>query len=103
MNSETQTQREMPRYRCHKEVWALKIRSITYDADLAQKENRETDGSMTLVFEEDDKYGPMKVPAKFVPRTTAGRPHSGWYFVAYKDGYQSFSPPQAFEEGYTKI
>ena len=29
-------------------------------------------------------------------------PDVGWYFVRYADGYESASPAQAFEEGYSK-
>jgi len=28
---------------------------------------------------------------------------AGGYYVVYKDGYESFSPAEAFEEGYTLI
>ncbi len=31
------------------------------------------------------------------------QPKIGGYFVVYKDGYKSFSPAEAFEEGYTRI
>ena len=40
------------------------------------------------------------------PHTLAGTKHdpqAGGYYVVYADGYQSFSPAQAFEEGYTRI
>jgi hypothetical protein len=30
-------------------------------------------------------------------------PDAGGYYVRYADGYESFSPAQAFEEGYTRI
>ena len=30
-------------------------------------------------------------------------PAVGGYYVVYKDGYESFSPAQAFEEGYARI
>jgi len=30
-------------------------------------------------------------------------PQIGWYYVVYEDGYVSFSPPDAFEGGYTLI
>lgn len=33
-------QTEMPRYQCHKKVWALKINRITLDSDLAETEDR---------------------------------------------------------------
>lgn len=28
-------------------------------------------------------------------------PQVGWWVIAYADGYISFSPPAAFEDGYT--
>jgi hypothetical protein len=31
------------------------------------------------------------------------KPEVGGYFVQYDDGYKSFSPAKAFEEGYTRI
>jgi len=31
------------------------------------------------------------------------KPEVGGYWVQYADGYQSFSPAAAFEEGYTRI
>lgn len=31
------------------------------------------------------------------------KPVAGGYFVVYEDGYESFSPAKAFEEGYTRI
>lgn len=31
------------------------------------------------------------------------RPREGGYFVKYEDGYQSFSPADAFESGYTEL
>jgi len=31
------------------------------------------------------------------------RPEVGGYYVVYKDGYKSYSPAKAFEEGYTRL
>lgn len=92
----------LPRYRSHKEVWALKIKALFHDRDEARVQGRETDGSLTII-PEDPGYSRFKVPAKFVPRNDAARPQSGWYWVRYDDGYESFSPAAAFEEGYTRI
>ena len=36
---------EMPKYKSHKEVWALKIKSIVRDGE---GENRESDGSAII-------------------------------------------------------
>jgi len=92
-----QTSREMPRYNCHKQVWALKIAAITFDSDEAQKTNRETDGSATITPAEEG-YAPFKVDRNYVRKHN---PQVGGYYVVYKDGYKSYSPAQAFEEGYT--
>lgn len=86
----------MPRYRCHKEVHALKIRAVEVPN---REENEESDGSMIIVPEEEG-YGPFTVPAEYVRKHD---PKPGGYYVLYKDGYRSFSPAEAFEEGYTRI
>ena len=89
----------MPKYKSHKEVWALKIKEVILDRDKAGEEGRETDGSATLVFEEDG-YAPIKVNHEYVRKHN---PKAGGYYVVYKDGYKSWSPAEAFEEGYTRI
>jgi hypothetical protein len=98
--NEGQAMRELPRYKCHKEVWALKIKGIMLDSDLAKlDDNRETDGSATIT-PEDEGYAPFKVDRHFVGKHN---PIIGGYYVVYKDGYKSFSPADAFEDGYTKL
>ena len=92
--------REMPRYQSHKKVWALKIASIVFDKDLAfQDNNRETDGSATITPAEDG-YAPFKVDAAYVRKH---QPKVGGYYVVYPDGYKSWSPAEAFEQGYTRL
>ena len=84
---------EMPRYRCHKEVWALKIAQIHADeVDLAT-------GGATITPAETG-YAPFKVGATYLGKH---KPKTGGYYVVYKDGYASFSPAAAFEEGYARI
>jgi hypothetical protein len=91
---------EMPRYRSHKHVWALKIASIVFDHDLAKEDgNRETDGSATIT-PSDVGYAPFKVDSAYVRKHA---PQAGGYYVVYADGYKSWSPAQAFEEGYTRV
>ena len=89
---------EMPRYRCHKDVWALKIERVQLDAKEAQIEGRETDGSARLFVE--PPYGPVRVDSNYVRKHN---PQPGGYYVVYKDGYKSFSPADAFEDGYTRL
>jgi hypothetical protein len=90
---------EMPKYKSHKEVWALKIVEVKRDSDNASKEGRETDGSAALIFE-DSRYAPIKVSQEYVRKHN---PQPGGYYVRYKDGYESWSPADAFESGYTEI
>lgn len=92
-------QTKMPRYQSHKKVWALKIKSIIFDADLARADNRETDGS-ALIVPEESLYAPFKVDAAYVHKHD---PKVGGYYVVYEDGYKSWSPAEAFESGYTRI
>ena len=92
-------QKEMPKYKCHKEVWAFKIEKIERDVDLAKKENRETDGTIR-VTPADKGYAPFKLSHDFVQKHS---PVEGGYFVQYEDGYMSYSPAKTFESGYTLI
>ena len=83
------TLREMPKYKCHKEVWALKIKDI--DKTIKGK---------AILFFEDKRYAPLTVSYKYIQKH---KPQAGGYYVVYKDGYESWSPAEAFESGYTEI
>ena len=87
---------EMPKYKSHKEVWALKIKSIVRDGE---GENRESDGS-AIITPEEEGYAPFRVEGDYLHKH---KPQVGGYYVVYKDGYKSFSPAEAFEEGNTRI
>lgn len=80
---------EMPKYKCHKKVWALKIKTI---------ELRPANGH--LIHPEDVGYAPFEVSDEYVQKHN---PQAGGYYVVYEDGYRSFSPAAAFESGYTPI
>ena len=56
---------EMPKYKSHKEVWALKIKEIILDSDLAKEENRDTDGS-AIIIPDDDRFASFKVNYDYV-------------------------------------
>ncbi len=81
----------LPRYRSHKIVEAAPIY---------------TDGGQAIgephvvVDLPDGKPVAVHVPASFFAR---GKPERGDYLVRYEDGYLSWSPKKAFEEGYTLI
>ena len=93
------TSQEMPKYKCHKNVWALKIDGIEFDRDKAKAEDRETNGSATIT-PADDGYAPFTVDSDYVRKH---KPEVGGYYVVYEDGYKSFSPAGAFESGYTPL
>jgi hypothetical protein len=83
---------EMPRYKCHKEVRALKI-STVYPVD--------PDGGVDLGFSDEGYTHILRhVSAEYVRKHN---PQPEGYFVVYDDGYESWSPARAFEEGYTRI
>ena len=87
--------REMPRYRCHKEVWALKIKAVSLSV------NKTTDTVVGgIITPADAGYAPFPVDAEYMAKHD---PQPGMYYVTYADGYQSCSPAKAFEEGYTKV
>lgn len=92
-------QREMPRYKCHKQVWALKIAAIAFDHDNARAADRETDGTATITPEEVG-YAPFVVDAEYVQKH---KPKVGGYYIVYRDGYKSWSPASEFEDGYARI
>lgn len=88
-----EVQREMPRYKCHKEVWALKIKEL-------EIEHREDDSVVGIITPEEEGYAKFEVDEGYL---TKHKPEVGGYYVVYKDGYKSFSPADALEEGYTRV
>ena len=94
---------QLPRYRCHKEVYALKIQSVETNlptiAELEKTLEGGSDAPGGFLKFEDPNYGVMAVSTDFMRKHN---PKAGGYLVVYKDGYQSFSPAEAFEEGYTR-
>ena len=92
-SAEPQSQAEMPKYKCHKEVWALKIKSVV-NAPPTCPEN------WAALEIEDEGFAPVTVDDKFMAKH---KPEAGGYYVVYADGYKSYSPAKAFEDGYTRI
>jgi len=92
-------EKEMPKYRSHKTVWALKIKKIDWDCDKAIEEDRDSDGT-AIITPEEHGYAPFKVDREYCSKH---HPKEGGYYVVYKDGYKSWSPADAFEKGNTKI
>jgi hypothetical protein len=81
---------EMPRYKSHKTVWALKIENIKADV-------------VSEIYElefYDKRYSKREVTLEWLEKH---EPVPGGYFVVYKGGYSSFSPADAFESGNSLI
>ena len=87
---DTQVDAEMPRYKCHKEVWALKIAAIEVHEDKS-----------ATISPADERYAPFKTEPGWADRFKGDDTDPGVY-VVYGDGFKSWSPTKAFEEGYTR-
>lgn len=83
--------REMPRYKCHKIVQALKISAIEIHEDKS-----------ATIAPLDKDYAHFKTDIGWADRFKGNEEDKG-YYVIYEDGYKSWSTTKAFEEGYTKI
>lgn len=83
-------QQEMPIYQSHKKVWALKIKDV-----------RPMNGAFILT-PSDSTYGSFPVNGEWISRYNPEDSDKG-YYVVYKGGYASWSPSEAFEEGYKEL
>lgn len=82
-------EREMPKYKCHKVVHAVKLHTL----------QEEEDGS-GILEPHDFAYQKFSVSKEYMDKHD---PQCGGYYVVYEDGYESYSPAEAFEAGYTLI
>jgi hypothetical protein len=86
----------LPRWKCHKVVSAARISRVM----------TESDGSGTLVLRLSPDDAPVQShtsvdkEAEWMERF---KPAAGGYYVVYEDGYESFSPAKAFEDGYARL
>ena len=97
------TQRQMPRYKSHKEVHALKIKEVIVHAhpntsfdDSEFEKSEDFEGGHLMP--EDEKFAPIPVDADWFRKHS---PRGPGYYVVYQDGYKSWSPVEAFESGYS--
>lgn len=83
---------EMPRYQCHKKVWALRLSDIEIDNDTGAARLTPMDAG----------YAAFDAPDRWAKRFHGSDDDTG-YYVVYDGGYASWSPSKAFEEGYSKL
>lgn len=99
-----QGMRQLPSYDCHKRVWALKIKAIEIVRPTIEELEVMLDGGeekpAAFITPEEEGYAPFGVSNEYLRKHN---PVVGGYWVQYKDGYQSFSPAEAFEGGYTLV
>lgn len=81
---------ELPVYQSNKIVQGMKIDDIF----------RHPDGPIFLEGVVDGSRTKVHVDNAYMDKH---KPQIGGYFVRHKDGYESWSPAQAFEEGHTRI
>jgi hypothetical protein len=74
---------KLPHWKCHKEVDGFQIDRIVGNSLIS------ADANVYVI-----------VTADYMEKH---KPFVGGYFVQYLDGYQSFSPAAAFEDGYSKV
>lgn len=87
--------RELPRWKSHKEVWAEKITGV--------RTPEEVDGVILHLRGDFQIRVGLEWVGRHTPESGALTDLVGGYFVRYADGYESWSPAKAFEEGYTLI
>ncbi len=92
MSEQNQVMAEMPKYQCHKVVHALKIGALEINEDR----------TATLVPKEEG-FAPFEVGAEWTEKFKGSDNDDLGYYVVYEDGYSSWSPTKAFEEGYSRI
>jgi hypothetical protein len=86
--SDSATMINLPKWQCHKVVEAVQIYAIALFEHKA--------GYKLSTLEAYDIAVSIEYYAKHHPQV-------GGYYVKYEDGYESYSPKEAFEQGYTRI
>lgn len=86
----------MKRYQCTKQVSAVKLADVIQGSEA---------GFGLLIPENMVTAAPIKVEGAWIIKHSPSQQPDGsyGYYVVYDDGYTSWSPSKAFEEGYTEI
>lgn len=87
--SEGTPMRELPRYKSHKVVQALQIAAIEVHEDKS-----------ATIAPSEEGFSPFKTQPGWAERFNGSEDDKG-YYVVYQDGFASWSPCKAFEDGYS--
>lgn len=90
----------LPLYQCHKTVRALKIAAIENKPNPDETGRSDATSHGAVITPAEESFLPFDVDGAYVCKH---RPEVGGYFVAYDDGYTSYSPAKAFEDGYSPL
>jgi hypothetical protein len=80
---------EMPCYRSHKKVWALKIKAFEFET--------------RTITPEEPGYAPFSVDVQWLEANAMKQEVVGGYYVVYENGHKSWSPAEPFEKGHTQM
>jgi len=80
---------KLPQYKCHKVVGACKIAELSFAPDGA-----------CYIVPEDSSIERFTVSTDYRAKH---QPQPGGYYVVYEGGYESFSPADVFEGGYSIV
>ncbi len=83
--------KRLPLYQCHKQVRAAQIVGVNYGG---------VDRAPSLDLIVDTTIISVDVTDAWIRKF---QPEIGGYYVVYADGYASYSPAKAFEDGYTLL
>ena len=86
---------KLPRWQSHKVVEADKI------VEVSSREPSQSNGARIVWL----LACGVRIHASdtLLNRVPKGLPSLGGYYVRYEDGFESWSPARAFEEGYTRL
>lgn len=87
MAANTTDPSRLPQYQCHKVVRAAKIADVDHQTHV-------------LLLDVDGERLVHPISAAVFEKH---QPLVGGYWVIYPDGYESFSPAEPFESGYTRL
>lgn len=92
----TQAAVELPRYRCHKEVEALKIKQI----EIREPQDPMHSDQEVWIIPADEDQEAFKVEWEFVNRF---KPEAGMYWVKSAEGHEGALPAELFDKEFSRL